>query len=105
MTILKKLNIKREIIEVSIRMLGHTWQDNGSNSIPTCTQHDANSHVELNYLRMVAHEKLMKYDSNGNGPGGGGGVLRFGSDGGVPLKPPNPYLSLRVILAEKGTYY
>ena len=28
-------------------------------------------------------------------PGGGGGVLRFGSDGGVPLKPPNPYLSLR----------
>ena len=34
--------------------------------------------------------------------GGGGGVLRFGSDGGVPLKPPNPYLSLRVILAEKG---
>ena len=37
--------------------------------------------------------------------GGGGGVLRFGSDGGVPLKPPNPYLSLRVILAEKGTHY
>ena len=35
----------------------------------------------------------------------GGGVLRFGSDGGVPLKPPNPYLSLRVILAEKGTHY
>ena len=30
---------------------------------------------------------------------------RFGSDGGVPLKPPNPYLSLRVILAEKGTHY
>ena len=30
-----------------------------------------------------------------------GGVLRFGSDGGVPLKPPNQYLSLRVILAEK----
>ena len=25
--------------------------------------------------------------------------------GGVPLKPPNPYLSLRVILAEKGTHY
>ena len=40
-----------------------------------------------------------------NPPGGGGGVLRFGSDGGVPLKPPNPYLSLRVILAEKGTHY
>ena len=37
--------------------------------------------------------------------GGGGGGLRFGSDGGVPLKPPNPYLSLRVILAEKGTHY
>ena len=29
-------------------------------------------------------------------------ALRFGSDGGVPLKPPNPYPSLRVILAEKG---
>ena len=39
-----------------------------------------------------------------NTRGGGGGVLRFGSDGGVPLKPPNQYLSLRVILAEKGTY-
>ena len=37
--------------------------------------------------------------------GGGGGVLRFGSDEGVPLKPPNPYPSLRVILAEKGTHY
>ena len=37
--------------------------------------------------------------------GGGGGVLRFGSDGGVPLKPPNLYPSLRVILAEKGTHY
>ena len=35
----------------------------------------------------------------------GGGVLRFGSDGGVPLKQPNQNLSLRVILAEKGTYY
>ena len=38
-------------------------------------------------------------------PGGGGGVLRFGSDGCVPLKPPNLYPSLRVILAEKGTHY
>ena len=37
--------------------------------------------------------------------GGGGGVLRFGSDGGEPLKPPNLYPSLRVILAEKGTHY
>ena len=36
---------------------------------------------------------------------GGGGVLRFGSDGGVPLKPPNLYPSLRVILAEKGTHF
>ena len=32
-------------------------------------------------------------------------LLRFGSDGGVPLKPPNLYPSLRVILAEKGTHY
>ena len=36
---------------------------------------------------------------------GGGGVLRFGFDGGVPLKPPNLYPSLRVILAGKGTHY
>ena len=41
----------------------------------------------------------------GGPPGGGGGVLRFGSDGGVPLKPPNPYPSLRVILAKRGTHY
>ena len=31
----------------------------------------------------------------------GGGVLRFLSDGGMPLMPSNQYLSLRVILAEK----
>ena len=35
-------------------------------------------------------------------PGGGGGVLRFGSNGGVPLKPPNLYPSLRVIFGRKG---
>ena len=44
-------------------------------------------------------------EEGGRPGGGGGGVLSFGSDGGVPLKPPNQYLSLRVILAEKGTYY
>ena len=33
---------------------------------------------------------------------GGVGVLRFGSDGSVPLKPPNLYPSLRVILSGKG---
>ena len=38
-------------------------------------------------------------------PGGGGGVLRCCLDGGARLKPPNPYPSLRVILAEKGTHY
>ena len=37
--------------------------------------------------------------------GGGGGVLRCCLDGGARLKPPNPYPSLRVILAEKGTHY
>ena len=41
----------------------------------------------------------------GPGPGGGGGVLRCCLDGGARLKPPNPYPSLRVILAEKGTHY
>ena len=39
------------------------------------------------------------------GGGGGGGVLRCCLDGGARLKPPNPYPSLRVILAEKGTHY
>ena len=37
------------------------------------------------------------------GGGGGGGTQNLVPTGGVPLKPPNPYLSLRVILAEKGT--
>ena len=34
---------------------------------------------------------------------GGGGVLRFELDWGVPLEPQNPYPSLRMIMAEKGT--
>ena len=40
-------------------------------------------------------------------PGRGGGVLRFGSDGGVPLKPLNPYLSLthwRKMSTKRGLY-
>ena len=32
---------------------------------------------------------------------GGGGVLRCCLEGGARLKPPNPYPSLRVILAER----
>ena len=35
----------------------------------------------------------------------GGGVLRFELDRGVPLEPQNPYPSLRVILAKKGTHF
>ena len=34
-----------------------------------------------------------------------GGVLRFELDRGVLLEPQNPYPSLRVILAEKGTHF
>ena len=34
-----------------------------------------------------------------------GGVLRFELDKGVPLEPQNPYPSLKVILAEKGTHF
>ena len=34
-----------------------------------------------------------------------GGVLRFELDRGVPLEPQNPYPSLRVSLAEKGTHF
>ena len=33
------------------------------------------------------------------------GVLRFELDRGVTLEPQNPYPSLRVILAEKGTNF
>ena len=33
------------------------------------------------------------------------GVLRFELDRGVPLEPQNPYPSLRVILAKKGTHF
>ena len=36
---------------------------------------------------------------------GGGEVLRFELDRGVPLEPQNPYPSLRVILAEKDTHF
>ena len=36
---------------------------------------------------------------------GGGVLLRFELDRGVPLEPQNPYPSLRVILAEKGTHF
>ena len=34
-----------------------------------------------------------------------GGVLRFELDRGVPLKLQNPYPSLRVIWAKKGTHF
>ena len=37
------------------------------------------------------------------GGGGGGGYSDVVLDGGARLKLPNPYPSLRVILAEKGT--
>ena len=37
--------------------------------------------------------------------GPGGGLLRFGLDGGVPLKPLNPYLFLRASCAQKGTHF
>ena len=33
------------------------------------------------------------------------GILRFELDRGVPLEPQNPYPSLRVILAERGTHF
>ena len=33
------------------------------------------------------------------------GVLRFELDRGVPLEPQNPYPSLRVTLAKKGTHF
>ena len=53
---------------------------------------------------FTPHKKKLAQNEDGDSarPGGGGGYSDFGSDGGVPLKPPNPYLSLRVNLAEKG---
>ena len=62
------------------------------------------SHNREDFLQSSLSSSLG-YLISWSKPRGGGGVLRFGSDGGVPLKPPNPYLSLRVILAGKGTHY
>ena len=45
-------------------------------------------------ITFRGRSRILKWE--GGGPGGGG-VLRFSSDGGVPLKPPNLYPSLRVI--------
>ena len=39
------------------------------------------------------------------GQGNPGGVFRLELDRGVPLEPQNPYPSLSVILAEKGTHF
>ena len=73
---------------------------NETGPVHLCRQYKYSS---VNNYFLITKYVLMTYC---NIPGGGGGgVLRFGSDGGVPLKPPNPYLSLRVILAEKGTHY
>ena len=49
-------------------------------------------------MHKAENKSLWKEDMNS-----GGGVLRFELDRGVPLEPQNPYPSLRVILAEKGT--
>ena len=62
------------------------------------------NHIDITVISIFTTYVYM-YHFQRHNPGGGGGVLRFGSDGDVPLKPPNPYPSLRVILAEKGTHY
>ena len=54
-------------------------------------------------LRVDSENILINFLSPPPPPGGG--ALRFASNGGVPLKPPIPYPSLRVILVEKGTHY
>ena len=51
-------------------------------------------------LMLSSHANQIMYVRSG-----GGGVLRFELDRGVPLEPQNPYPSLRVILAEKGTHF
>ena len=55
----------------------------------------------------IQNEKCIQTSKNKPGKGyiGGGGVLRFELDRGVPLEPQNPYPSLRVILAKKGTHF
>ena len=72
----------------------------------------SNSVLESIYLEFHLSKKKknwwisIQHDFHTNKPGGGGGgVLRWCLDGGARLKPPNPYPSLRVILAEKGTHY
>ena len=50
----------------------------------------------------MLHTKDKHYQSD---PFDTGGVIRFELDRGVPLEPRNPYPSLRVILAEKGTHF
>ena len=55
--------------------------------------------------QACAVTKLQMVTRRTSARGGGGGVLRCCLDGGARLKPPNPYPSLRVILAEKGTHY
>ena len=60
--------------------------------MPPCT---VNSDVKSYYSSKISY-------ANWYGPGG---VLRFELDRGVPHEPQNPYPSLRVILAKKGTHF
>ena len=68
----------------------------------------SNKSIEIVSLTIIIYfkqQEIKQYVANPGGGGGGGGVLRCCLDGGARLKPPNPYPSLRVILAEKGTHY
>ena len=63
-------------------------------------------HVRLYTAMQKPPEVLLRRaGARAGAPGGGGGGTQIWFRRGVPLKPPNPYLSLRVILAEKGTHY
>ena len=65
-------------------------------------------HWTISWKCFVMKERYMKRFSklcNLIGIFPQGGVLRFELDRGVPLEPQNPYPSLRVILAEKGTHF
>ena len=52
---------------------------------PTLTNVTFREHVYLEFQKPAKHVSYSQPRG-----GGGGGVLRFGSDGGVPLKPPKP---------------
>ena len=68
----------------------------------TFTQRESKS---INIVNQVSSIQFSWQAMKGQREFKAWGVLRFELDKGVPLEPQNPYPSLRVILAEKGTHF